>query len=490
MSSLKHKLLLISSREVLAEAVKSLLHLAMGEDAELVVFSDSDPALQQIPLANFELLLLEADSEVERRLEKLQNLFPHCSVVVLTEKADHDLGLACIGAGAHDYITLEEISPGSLLRSLRFAMERRKVQQALKSSQAQLSQAQKMEAIGRMASGLAHDFRQYIQVIVGNSRVLQKLCQDDENISQLVQDIAQAGFGANELVGQVLDFARKGPAETKELDLNKVVLANRGLLESFGKGVSIEFALSEQPLIVDADTVQLGQIVLNLAINAVDACDKDGVVRVCTRQLSLDRHYNDHSIAIEPGNYAVLEIQDNGSGIPEEIRGSLFDPFYTTKPRGEGTGLGLSTVYSLVVGLSGKVSYWSQVGRGTTFGVFLPCRTPRSDETVAPLNHRVGLIGATSLERSMLRQDLKQLGCKVREFNSIKRAKVWAEKYSDRCVLVDQDAVTDPAELDESCILISGLQATLENPIYQLLPKPYSVGQLATACRRAITVMA
>ena len=480
---IKYHILLVSDRPALADAISSLLKLGLGEEAELASYTSLESALSEADLETSDLMLLEADERVEDRLERIEKSYFNASVVVITETADHELGLACIGAGAHDYVTLEELSPGSLFRTLRFAIERRKVQQALVRSQAQLSQAQKMEAIGRMASGLAHDFRQYIQVIVGNSKVLQRLAKDNETIAQLVQDIAQAGFGANELVGQVLDFARESPVEMKEVELNKVLQANRAMVESFGKGIKTSVSVSPYPLPVDGDPVQLGQIILNLAINAVDACDKSGQVSVTTRHLVLHRRYTDQRLVLEPGSYAVLEVQDTGSGIPEEVREQLFDPFFTTKPRGKGTGLGLSTVYTLVRGMDGQVTFWTEMGVGTTFAVFLPSKAPYHEEAIPTLQQRrVGLLASNNLERAMLRQDLKKLGCRVREFDNLERAQNWVSKHKDRNLLIDQKVATDLDKLCPHCILLSPFHVHRQNGRFQVLPKPYSLGQLARIC--------
>lgn len=470
---LKFNLILISPREVLAQAIHSLLHLSIGEESKLSAFQDFDEALEKAPLSNSDLLLLEADDQVLEKLHRVREVFGHGSVVVLTERADHDLGLACIRAGAHDYITLEEISPGSLFRSLRFAIERRKVQQALETSQSQLSQAQKMEAIGRMASGLAHDFRQYVQVIVGNSKVLQRLCKDDDTVKQLVQDIAQAGYGANELVGQVLDFAREGPGTQKELDLNEVVQSNRSMVESFGKKIRVNFNLAPQVLKIQADPVQLGQIILNLAINAVDACGGKGSVEVATRILRLSRTYSDSSIVLEPGNYAVLDVRDNGSGIPSDVREKLFDPFFTTKPRGKGTGLGLSTVYSLVHGFGGKVSFWTRVGTGTTFSAFLPSLDQSPAEITPKGKMSVGLLlGDVSL-RNLMRQDMRTLRLPHREFGSVASALQWLGQAEDRRLILERGKALTP-----NCVVLTALLDDSESAIGGVLQKPYSLQAL------------
>lgn len=479
-----YRIIVVSERPALVQAISSLLELALGEDAEMVSYERMESALQEADLESFDLLLLEADERVEDRLKRLGNSYYNASVVAITETADHELGLACIGAGAHDYITLEELSPGSLFRTLRFAVERRKVQQALLRSQAQLSQAQKMEAIGRMASGLAHDFRQYIQVIVGNSKVLQRLSRDNETTSQLVQDIAEAGFGANELVGQVLDFAREAPVEMKEIELNQALMAKKAMVESLGKGIEMRLEPQTAALPIDGDPVQLGQIILNLAINAVDASDRNGMILIRTRHLALQRTYSDPSVSLERGSYAVLDVMDNGSGIPEEVREKIFDPFFTTKPRGKGTGLGLSTVYTLARGMKGQIAFWTQLEIGTTFSLFLPCKIPLEPARIKPLHQRVGMATSDTSERTLLRAELKRLGCRVREFDTLGKGLAWLKKHKDRCLIVDRRVAGDLSELCANCILLTALHVDAKNPEFEVLNKPYSLDQLATVCRR------
>ncbi len=479
-----YRIIVVSERPALVQAISSLLELALGEDAEMVSYERMESALQEADLESFDLLLLEADERVEDRLKRLGNSYYNASVVAITETADHELGLACIGAGAHDYITLEELSPGSLFRTLRFAVERRKVHQALLRSQAQLSQAQKMEAIGRMASGLAHDFRQYIQVIVGNSKVLQRLSRDNETTSQLVQDIAEAGFGANELVGQVLDFAREAPVEMKEIELNQALMAKKAMVESLGKGIEMRLEPQTAALPIDGDPVQLGQIILNLAINAVDASDRNGMILIRTRHLALQRTYSDPSVSLERGSYAVLDVMDNGSGIPEEVREKIFDPFFTTKPRGKGTGLGLSTVYTLARGMKGQIAFWTQLEIGTTFSLFLPCKIPLEPARIKPLHQRVGMATSDTSERTLLRAELKRLGCRVREFDTLGKGLAWLKKHKDRCLIVDRRVAGDLSELCANCILLTALHVDAKNPEFEELNKPYSLDQLATVCRR------
>lgn len=481
MESLEFKLVLISQREVLGNAIRSLLHLATGRESPLVRFSRLEHALEQSHhLESADILLLEITTDLPNRLQRLEERDFQGSIIALTESANHELGLSSIRSGAHDYVILDELSPGSLFRVLRFAVERRKAQQAIESGQAQLSQAQKMEAIGRMASGLAHDFRQYIQVIVGNSKVLQRLTKGDETVDQLVKDIADAGYGASELVGQVLDFARQGPVEMRELELNRAVAAKRAMVESFGKKVRVSFDLSPYPIQIEGDDTQVGQIVLNLAINAVDACAGKGKVEVRTRLLSLGRRYSDRSISIEPGHYALLEVMDTGSGIPEEVMESIFDPFFTTKPRGEGTGLGLSTVYTLAHAMDGTLAIWTHLNKGTTFSVLLPCKSKLSQPQPQPVEMNVGLLSTNTLERSLLRHDLKSLGCRVTEFSLLSEALEWSNKHPDNTLFIEHELAPDLAELKSNHVLVSGLLIP-DSPV-KILQRPYSLGEVASAC--------
>lgn len=483
LDSVNLKILLISEREALEEAIRSLLRLAVGEESDLTSITSLSEVSIDHTEEGFDVVLLEAEPTVVEDVEKLRASFTRESIVVLTENSNHDLGLACIRAGAHDYVTLEDISPAFLFRTLRYAVERRNVQQALEASRAQLSQAQKMEAIGRIASGLAHDFRQYIQVIVGNAKILKRVLSLDEENEKLMDEVATAGFGANTLVSQVLDFAREAPSERKRLELNSVLQNSRSMVESFGKKIGVEWDFFHEGIVVDVDPVQLGQVVLNLAINAVDACGEGDLVQIRTRRMNLERRYTDRNITLDPGHYAVIDVRDSGSGIPESVREKLFDPFFTTKPRGKGTGLGLSTVYGIVRGLDGRVTFWSKEGHGTCFSVFLPCPDIAQESFPAPVRRPVGLLGFFAPERNMLRQDLERLRCPVREFDELQHALSWLAAGEDRLMLADHEATHDGTSFDERFVLLTRLMMPSEEALFRTLDKPFTLSELAGAIR-------
>lgn len=478
--SLNLKLLLVTQDENLKDVVGSLVRYASNGKSQLDTALGWEACLDLKNLNSYDVILLEGTHEALTGVELLAELYVRGSLIVLTENADHGLGLACVRAGAHDYISLEEISPGALFRTLRYAVERHRAQQTLESSQSQLAQAQKMEAIGRMASGLAHDFRQFVQVIVGNAKTLKRLTKNDEAISALVEDISNAGYGASELIGQVLGFARSGPATREVLDLNQVVENNRTMVEALSKKVKVHFECSEEPLTILADTVQLGQILLNLTINAFDASNGKPVT-VATRRLDLERRYSDRCIDLQPGVYAVLIVSDQGTGIPKDVREKLFDPFFTTKPKGKGTGLGLSTVYTIVNSSKGRLAYWTKEGEGTTFAAFLPIQQ-EVEQPVPPILARdVCLVLEDRITRVMVHSDLELFGCSVHECQTVEQALRWQDAHPHGLALVDLDSALN-YNPDRNWLYLTGRYSELGEERDNVLLKPYSRQELYEAC--------
>lgn len=478
--SLTLKLLLVTEDSDLKDVVGSLVRYAASGKSKLDTANGIEECLSLETLNHYDVILLEGTHEVLTAVEQLARVYTRGSLIVLTENAEHALGLACVRAGAHDYISLGEISPGALFRTLRYAVERRRAQQTLASSQSQLAQAQKMEAIGRMASGLAHDFRQFVQVIVGNAKTLKRLTKNDETISILVEDISNAGYGASELIGQVLGFARAGPAQQEDVDLNEVVESNRSMVVALSKKIEVRWEFWGEPLVIHADTVQLGQILLNLTINAFDASEGKPVT-VATRYLELERRYTDKCIDLMPGAYAVLLVSDRGTGIPKELRDKLFDPFFTTKPKGKGTGLGLSTVYSIVNSSGGRLGYWTKEGQGTTFAAFLPMATEPEPAIPPLLAREVCLLLEDRITRVMVHSDLELFGCNVHECQSLEQVNEWESRYPDGLTIVDLDSGYSYDE-EQSCLYCTGRYSELDQAQGNVLLKPYSRLQLYEAC--------
>ena len=239
--------------------------------------------------------------------------------------------------------------------------------------QEQLHQAQKMEAIGGLAGGVAHDFNNLLTVINGYGELLASQLSGDETLRGHVEQIRKAGERAAALTQQLLAFSRKQVAQPRPIDLNEIVLEVLGMLRrSMGDDIVIESRLSPGLDAVMADPAQLHQVLVNLAINARDAMPLGGQLVLETSNVELAAEQLGAHAEATPGRYVQLVVTDSGVGMDAETQKRIFEPFYTTKGRGHGTGLGLATVHGIVRQNGGWIWVYSEVGRGTTFKLFLP----------------------------------------------------------------------------------------------------------------------
>ena len=237
----------------------------------------------------------------------------------------------------------------------------------------QLRQAQKMEAVGRLAGGVAHDFNNVMTVILGYSAVLLQELSQNSSARYFVQEIQRAGERCAALTGQLLAFSRKQMLHPVSLDLHRVIRDLMALLKSLiGEHVTIVLQLDPSPRWVKADAVQLEQVLLNLAVNARDAMPHGGTLTIDTSQVLPHEVWGPEHDSRTTRTYVRLRVHDTGTGIDPATKTKIFEPFFTTKPPGRGTGLGLSTVYGIVHQSGGTISVESAVGQGTTMTVFLP----------------------------------------------------------------------------------------------------------------------
>jgi nitrogen-specific signal transduction histidine kinase len=235
----------------------------------------------------------------------------------------------------------------------------------------QLRQAQKMEAVGRLAGGVAHDFNNVLTVVKSFSEfLLEDLDKLDPRRAD-VEEIAKAADRAAALTRKLLAFSRKQVMRPEPLDLNGVVAGMEKMLQRLlGEDMHIVTALEPQLMTVEADPSSIEQVILNLAVNARDAMPEGGILTITTRNEVLDR--TDAAWGVRPGQYAALCVGDTGHGMDATTQARAFEPFFTTKPQGAGTGLGLAMVYGIVKQSGGHVIVRSKPGEGTTFTVYLP----------------------------------------------------------------------------------------------------------------------
>jgi two-component system, cell cycle sensor histidine kinase and response regulator CckA len=242
-----------------------------------------------------------------------------------------------------------------------------------RSLEEQLRHAQRLEAVGRLAGGIAHEFNNMMTVVTGYGELLLGRLGAGDSMRLEIEQIKRAGDRAAALTRQLLAFSRKQVLQPRELDLNAVVLhMDKMLRRLIGEDVALVTVPAEGLWTVKADPGQLEQVIVNLAVNARDAMPEGGRLLIETANIVLDQEYAAHRPEAAPGPYVLLAMADTGVGMDEETRAHLFEPFYTTKGPGKGTGLGLATVYGIVAQSGGHIAVESEPGRGTTFRIYLP----------------------------------------------------------------------------------------------------------------------
>jgi len=384
--------------------------------------------------------------------------------------------------------------------------ERKRGEEEKAALQAQLNQAQKMESIGRLAGGVAHDFNNLLTVINGYADLaLVKLSAGDPLRTGLVE-IRKAGEHAAALTRQLLAFSRQQVLQPRKLDLNRIVADMRPLLERLvGEDVEVRVELEAGNAMVHADPHQLGQVIMNLAVNARDAMPNGGRLRIKTANEEWDKCQAETCPDGRAGRYVTLAVSDNGEGMNESTRQRIFDPFFTTKTIGQGTGLGLSMVQGIVAQSNGFINVVSEPNQGTTFKIYLPL----SAEAAAEATQTAELPAAGGKETVLVVEDepgvrdytaeaLRTYGYHVIKAENAGEALLICEQKGERIHLVLTDVVMPHVNGPElagrleklqpgiKVLFMSGYTGKVADMGAEHIQKPFSPEQLATRVRAVL----
>ncbi|MBS3758346.1 MAG: AAA family ATPase [Desulfobacterales bacterium] len=395
----------------------------------------------------------------------------------------------------------------------------KKAEKEKEAAQEQLIQAQKMEAIGTLAGGVAHDFNNYLMTILGSIDLITLKGTLPENLSKHVSDIKNSAELSAALTRQLLAFSRRQMLETTDVDLNAVISDVEKMLKRLiGENIRLSTQLASDLKLVRADFGQMEQIIMNLAINARDAMPNGGRLYLKTANAFIDEAYCQRIRYAIPGEFVRLTVEDSGFGMDREMVDKIFDPFFSTKTSGQGTGLGLSVVYGVVKQHNGWVNVYSEPNQGTTFNIYIPVAkasadgkaagTGKAGETAADQyqgnQERILLIEDQADVREVVTSMLKMNGYVVKEAETIAQATQLIESENAQFDLLFSDVIlTDGNGIDfaESIsqkypgikiVLTSGYTEersrpdTIEKKDFHFLQKPYQYREMLKTIKKIL----
>ena len=373
---------------------------------------------------------------------------PDVPYIFFSGTVGEEAAIEALKKGATDYVLKPR--PARLVSAVKRALQEGKERAERKQLEQQLRQAQKMEAIGQLTGGIAHDFNNMLTVIIGYSELMLQKLKADDSLRSDIEQIKEAGERASSLTRQLLAFSRKQVLQPKVFDLNAVLTnMDRMLQRLIGEDIHLVTVPAPGLGRVRADPGQIEQVIMNLAVNARDAMPHGGKLTIETANVELDNAYAREHVSVRPGSYVMLAVSDTGCGMDAATQAQIFEPFFTTKEVGKGTGLGLSTVFGIVKQSEGYVWVYSEVGRGTTFKIYLP-RVEAAVETVEPSgetarpargSETILLVEDDHAVRTLIRSTLQAHGYTVLEASQGKEALLLSGQHKGLIHMMVTDTV-------------------------------------------------
>ncbi len=443
---------------------------------------------------------------------------PDVPFLFVSATIGEELAIDAMHQGATDYVLKQRLgrlvpSVQRALRELDNQAERKRAEEALRQSEKQFRQSQKMEAVGRLAGGIAHDFNNLLTVIMGYSQVLLTELGPLHPLRGKIEETLKAGERAATLIRQLLTFSSKQSLDPRTLSLNTAVMSLETMLRRLiGDDIRLVSKLDQTNGRLRADQAQLEQVLVNLVVNARDAMPKGGTLTIETAQVELTRSPVYYLTPLLPGPYVRLAVSDTGCGMDRKTQSHIFEPFFTTKEEGKGSGLGLSTVFGIVTQCGGAIDVKSRVGHGTRFDLYFPRVESEVISTAPPQplgqpqrgTETILLVEDEQSVRVLMRDELRKLGYRILEAKNGIEACLLATQQAGSFQLLLTDVVMPGMagrELaqhlsviypDLRTLFISGymddvsIMAGLEEGTSSFLQKPFTPEALARAVRNLL----
>jgi two-component system cell cycle sensor histidine kinase/response regulator CckA len=399
-----------------AALIKSTLE-AEGITCATTCVQDRDGFMAALEHGGFDLILSDFSLPAFDGLSAVEIARAKCPdlpVILVSGSLGEERAIDSLKSGATDYVLKQRLARlGPAVRRAMLEVEDRAERCRL---QAQFIEAQKMEVIGHLASGVAHDFNNILAVIIGYSDLITTELEPDSPLRKYTEEIRHASDRAAALTRQLLVFSRKQIVQPVVLDLNDVIKdLDKMLRRLVDENIALTMVPGKETGRIKADSGYVGQVLMNLVVNARDAMPNGGKLTIATGNVTFDEHNAHICAGMVPGNYVMLSVTDTGTGMTDEVKKRLFEAFFTTKPVGKGTGLGLATCQTIVQQCSGHIEVQSELGKGTTFKIYFP----RVEQAVAMSAKPVGSgLSPRGTETLLLVEDdpsVRHLACSILE---------------------------------------------------------------------------